>query len=384
MKHLPIAILGGGPTGFATALLLARRQVRSTVFDARPLEAAQRDARLLALSRGSVQMLAPLARLPAAASAPINTVYVSSQGEFGRVALRAEELGGAPLGLTIAYGDLLGALAAAVAAQPDWITVHRPARVDAVLQRPDSVRVQSAAGEVDARLALSAEGYGGSAAAAAEPQQMALVGDVEVEGLAAGDAIERFTRAGPLALLPLARAARPGARWMSLVWCMSPADARAHAALPEPAVRAALQAQLGPRIARVLALELRGAFPLHQAARDQLAEHRLIYLGNSAQTLHPVAGQGFNLALRDARELAERIGAANAHGEDPLRVIPDYLRARRADRALLLALTRGMPRVFAERFAPLALARSLGLTALATRPALRAMLARTLMFGLRV
>lgn len=382
----PIAILGGGPTGLATALLLARRQVPSLVFDARALPEAMRDARLLALSRGSLQILAPIVRLPEAQVAPIERVLVSSQGEFGRTVIDSAELGGERLGATMAYGDLLAALAAAVAAQPQWIRVRRPAAVKAVLQRADSVCIQaegSEGGEFDARLAVSAEGLGAARTPPAA-DQVALVGEVEVEGVASGAAIERFTRQGPLALLPLpARSARPGARWMSLVWCMSPQAADQSLAAAVRAQEAALQAALGPRIARVLALELRGRFPLFETARAALAEQRLVYLGNSAQTLHPVAGQGFNLGLRDARELVERIAAAHACGKDPIEVIPAYVAARRWDRRVLVAATRGLPRLFATRLAPLAWARSAGLTGLSILPPARAELARLLMFGVR-
>lgn len=382
----PIAILGGGPTGLATALLLARAQVPSVVFDARPLEEAMRDARLLALSRGSLQILAPLAALPAARLAPIERVFVSSQGEFGRTVIDSAELGGERLGATMAYGDLLAALSAAVAAQPHWIRVRRPAIVKAVLQRADSVCIQaegSEGGEFDARLALSAEGLGAARTPPAV-DQVALVGEVEVDGLAASAAIERFTRQGPLALLPLpARAARPGARWMSLVWCMSPQAAEHCLAADVVAQKAALQAGLGLRIARVVSLDLRGRFPLFETARETLADRRLIYLGNSAQTLHPVAGQGFNLGLRDARELAGRIASAAAQGDDPIRAIPEYVEARRWDRRVLLAATRGLPRLFATRLAPVAWARSLGLTGFSLVPPLRAELARLLMFGVR-
>ncbi|MEG0820616.1 MAG: FAD-dependent monooxygenase [Burkholderiaceae bacterium] len=381
---LPIAILGGGPAGLLTALLLARAHVPSVVFDARRIDEARHDARLLALSRGSLQILAPLLRLPAAQIAPIKEVFVSSQGEFGRAVMSAADLGGADLGATIRYGDLLVALATAAAAQPGLIELRRPARVRTLLQRPDSVLVQlEDGGELDARLAVSAEGMG--AQATRPPTQMALVGEVEVEGIAAGAAIERFTRDGPLALLPLpGRSARAGARWMSLVWCLPTAAAAARADWSETQHRAALQAQLGPRIGRVVSLELGGRFPLFEVARDRLSDHRLVYLGNSAQTLHPVAGQGFNLGVRDARELAARIAEAFAEGEDPLKVIPLYERSRRWDRRVLLALTRTMPGLFAERFTPLALARSLGISALGASPRLRSELAQLLMFGVRL
>jgi len=99
-----IIIVGGGPVGLALALLLARREVSSTVIDARGLEVARSDQRLLALARGTVDLLRPLLDLPQEACAPIRTVVVSSAGEFGRVVIREDDLGIGPLGVTVRYG----------------------------------------------------------------------------------------------------------------------------------------------------------------------------------------------------------------------------------------------------------------------------------------
>jgi 2-octaprenyl-6-methoxyphenol hydroxylase len=122
---------------------------------------------------------------------------------------------------------------------------------------------------------------------------------------------------------------------------------------------------------------------LVEQARDEVREHRLVYVGNAAQTLHPVAGQGLNLGVRDCVALANVLAGAIQAGEDPLGRLSEYERGRRADRLAIRTLTRTMPGFFATRFAPAAAARSLGLTMLSIFPDLRAEFARFLMFGVR-
>jgi 2-octaprenyl-6-methoxyphenol hydroxylase len=388
-RRKPIAILGGGPVGLALALLLAKRAVPSVVFDARSVEQASADRRLLALSLGSLQTLGSITELLSAAQAPvlaqIKTVIVSSVGQFGRAVIGERDVGAEMLGATIRYGDLINALSAAAEAEK-FISVRRPLKVLAVRQSPLSVEIElQEKPPFTAPLALSAEGFGTEAITSAE--HSALIADLDVTGIELGSACERFTRDGPLALLPLPSHATSGAKKMALVWCMSNAQADRRSALGDGEFLAELGSQLGERNLRVVALQSRRRYPLHQRARNNLVEHRIAYLGNAAQTLHPVAGQGLNLGLRDGAVLAELIGAAYASvgspGSDPISALHSYAQSRRADRAAIVALTRSAPAFFSTRFAPIALARSIGLTALAVVPNLRREFARLLMFGVR-
>lgn len=377
----PVAILGGGPVGLTLALLLARRRVPSVVFDARSVEQASADRRLLALSLGSLQTLAAFVELPGNALAPIRTVIVSSVGQFGRAVIDQADMGGEMLGATIRYGDLITTLATAVNSNR-LISVRRPLKVSLVRQSPSSVEIElDPQGTFSAPLALSAEGFG--MGAAGSTSHAALVADLEVDGVEHGQARERFTREGPLALLPLpVRAGSSGSR-VTLVWCMSSAQAERRSALSDGEFIDELVAQLAERKLRVTSMQSRGRYPLHQQTRDQLFEHRIVYLGNAAQTLHPVAGQGLNLGLRDGVVLADQVGASYAAGADPIQALRAYAQSRRADRAAIVALTRTAPGFFSTRFAPIALARSIGLTALAVVPNLRREFARLLMFGVR-
>jgi len=298
MTTARIAILGGGPVGLTLALLLARRAVPSVVVDARDLDDAKRDRRLLALSRGTLDALGTVVALPAAAQAPIRTVVVSSRGEFGRAVLDEREHGGRPLGATIRYGELIAALDAACIDTP-LVEMRRRCAASAVSQGPASVDVRLSDGAtLAATIAVNAEGAGPAGRPPAV-RQSALTGDVDVQGPAPGTAFERFTRDGPLAMLPLPGPAGGTARPMSLVWCMPTVAADRREALSDADLLAELQAEFGERNGRVIAIRSRGRYPLVEQARDGVREHRLVHVGNAAQTLHPVAGQGLNLGVRD-------------------------------------------------------------------------------------
>jgi 2-octaprenyl-6-methoxyphenol hydroxylase len=322
-----------------------------------------------------------LLELPPQRLAPIRTVVVSSSGEFGRAVIGEDDVGG-QLGATIRYGDLLEPLAAAAGAEA-MITIRRPLRVTGVRQENAQVEVECEDGErVTAPLSVNAEGLGTQTEAPHVPQAAALVADVEVEGAAEDCAFERFTRDGPLALLPVAGRAASPARPMALIWCMPSAAADRRHALSDAELLAEVQRQLGSRNGRLRAMRARGRVQLAQQARDRLHEHRVVYLGNAAQALHPVAGQGLNLGLRDCVALADCVG--DPYDGGLLQRLEGYGRRRRADRSTILALTRTTPALFATRFAPVAFGRSLGLTLLSIVPDLRREFARLLMFGVRL
>ena len=374
----PVAILGAGPAGLACALMLARHGRASVVLDAQEPGRAHADRRLLALGRGSWQIIGPL--LPRTPDrAPITDVYVSSEGEFGTTHIGAKDFGGEPLGATVFYGDLVAALEQAVAAST-LVAQQRPRKVTDVQQLPAQVRVRCDDGSaLEAALAINAEGFAGlrdERDGVREDAPVALVGDIGIEGVAPGAAFERFTREGPLALLP-----RPNGQGLrSLVWCM-PADVAQQRLREQPDdLRLQLQHAIGRRIGTVVSLGTLHAHRLHERVRADVQAHRCVAVGNAAQTLHPVAGQGFNLALRDCASLVDCLVLGRG---DVGTALAEYARRRRTDRTAIAAVTHWLPQVFATRFAPVALARSLGLTALDLIPPLRTELAHLLMFGVR-
>lgn len=388
----PVVIVGGGPIGLACALLFAQREIRCCVLEARSLEQARNDPRLLALSNGTWQVLEPLLHAQTLRRAPIREVFVSSAGEFGGAHLSSRDFGGAELGATARYGDLLAALDAA-AREDGRIELLRPQRVGRLSQSPAAVTVELDSGtQRTAPLVILAEGSGpatgeafddGTALQVQHAESFALLANVRLQrpsdGLAAS-AFERFTREGPLALLPTPDQGASGAETFALVWCSDQANAKRRTGIDDHAFIAELNSVIGPRIGRVLAVTTRHAAALPQRLRRQLVAHRVVALGNAAQTLHPVAGQGFNLGLRDCVTLAQCL----TQDDDMLRALRTYAQHRRVDREAIATLTRWLPSLFATRFLPIALARSAALAALGITPAARRDLAHLLMFGVRM
>ncbi len=373
-----VAILGGGPIGLTCALLLARAGIASIVIDARTIDQMLPDQRLLAVSRGSWQILAPVLGSDVPRSAAILDVVVTSAGEFGTTRISAADFGGGQLGATVFYGDLVGALGRAAECTP-LVESMRPRRVLDVEQTQRGVRARcDDALVVEAPFAIDAEGWSADASTKEPPQETvdaALVGDVTVQGPDAGCAFERFTREGPLALLPTPAGAAP---LFSLVWCMRRSDATRRLAMAGGARQRELQAALGTRIGRVERVETLRLVPLHESARSTITRHRVVSIGNAAQTLHPVAGQGLNLGLRDCVTLVDCLNAGRE-----AEALSQYQQRRSADRAVIGSITHWLPPLFATRFAPIAAARALGLTVLDLVPSLRRELAHVLMFGVR-
>jgi 2-octaprenyl-6-methoxyphenol hydroxylase len=377
MSRDPVAILGAGPIGLACALLLSARGIGSLVLDARSLEQARQDRRLLALSRGTLQLLTGLLGRDFAPMAPIFEVHVSSAGQFGATRLTSRDFGGDPLGATVWYADLVQALARGAQADP-VIVVRRPCRVLALEQRHDSVLLRLEAAEaIEAAIAVNAEGS--PVAGGAPAPAVALLCDVDVPRLAAGTAVERFTRDGPLALLPVPDPAGAGDR-KSMIWCLDRHVAQQRMALSEDEFASKIQATLGPRAGLVGRASARSQFPLLPQSRPSLREHRLVHIGNAAQSLHPVAGQGFNLGMRDCVCLADCL--ARTPG-DPVAALSQYESTRKADRFAISYLTGALPGLFATRAAPIAMARSIALTAFDLAAPARRTLSSVLMFGVR-
>lgn len=376
-----IMILGSGPVGCVLALDLARsapRPDRIALMGPDPAPHAPDqaiDPRALALNHGSRQLLQHLEAWPNHA-ADILTVHVSQAGHLGRTLIDQAELGVPRLGCVVAYDALLESLHAAVGRSGVQRITERPARPRA----GQPVTLQLADGPVTSRLALMSDG--------ARPQglhreydQTAVLATVRAAQPIAGRAFERFTRTGPLALLP-----HPAGRDLySLVWCVRPAQARALADLAPDAFNQALQTAFGERLG---ALERTGGvhtFPLSLHAGPSLQGTGIVAVGNAAQTLHPVAGQGLNLGLRDAAQLAHALLPWLADPEQPLQpLLEQHARRRRLDRGLTLGITDLLPRVFATPNPVLRHLAGLGLIALDVLPALRKPLARHLLQGQRL
>ncbi len=388
-----LAVVGAGPVGLALALLAARRlpDWRITVYDARPLDRdIAADARTLALSLGSVQLLQRLGAWDAAAAQPITEVHVSQQppslGRLAEVRLRASEVGVEQLGAVLRYGALVAPLQArwlAACAQAPQRLVSRFGMPVAAL-KPVTGGVEVDAGIAEhCNLAVVAEGgvYAAPAGAlqrGAAPRiehdyrQTAWVGTATLAGARPGLAFERFTRHGPAALLPL-----PGGQ-ASLVWCV-PSDDDPVAELDDAQRLVVLNSIFPEEAGRLVGLTPLKRFPLGLVAQRTLTEGRMVRIGNAAQTLHPVAGQGLNLGLRDAVELVRGL----ASGGDIDAVLKRLEWQRGPDRWTMIAATDFLARSFTWQLPGAATLRGLGLAALQAVGPARSLLARQMMYGRR-
>lgn len=369
----PIAIVGAGPVGLSCALMLHAQGISAQLFDAGRRDATLADARVLALSRGSWRLLQPLLDGTSLPHAPIESVRISSAGEFGQTQIAADHQ--EPLGATVQYSDLIAALIKAV--EQAGIALHFESPVDDIVQHNDHISLRQGDNVLTAPLAIVAEGRPDTKPRAHSDASSAIVTTVHWPSITPGLAIERFTREGPLALLPLPQRERLAGA-LSVVWCMGQTQCERRLKLTDADFLSELASAAGLRSGRPQQLGARHRFTLNQYLQDPLLRHRVVRIGNAAQMLHPVAGQGFNLGLRDAAVLAQSLAHYPAE-----QALPHFVERRAADRRAISTLTRLLPAVFAARFPPLALARSAGLVALDWLPSLRHRLAHLLMFGVR-
>lgn len=375
---LDVAICGAGPVGMALAALLARRGMapaRIALIDGKSLGQALTDPRSIALSYGSRLLLEEIGAWPLAAT-PIHQIHVSRRGRFGRSLMDRDEHKLPALGYVARYGDLVSALS--IACERAGVAAIRPARVTGIDELGGGVSLQLDDGRaLQAALAVQAEGgvFGQQEARGLQRdyQQSAVIARVSTSTPIAHRAYERFTDEGPLALLP-----QDGADGLhyALVWCVRQDRAAALLELDDAAFLARLGEAFGSRLGRFTKASSRIAYPLGLNAEPR-ATARTVAIGNAAQTLHPVAGQGLNLGLRDAAVLARLLAQDAAPGQ-----LAAFGAARQADRKLTVGLTDAMARVFADTGpAQSLLGLSLGMLD-AVAPA-RLLLAELMMFGRR-
>ena len=406
---LKLAVVGAGPVGLALALHAARAlpAAEITLFDARPADKdVSGDPRTLALSLGSVQLLERLGAWRAESAQPILEVHVSQQApalaaaftsRFGEpeLTIRAVDEGVPLLGAVLSYGAIVAPLQAvwleAVARSPTRLFSRFGASVQALknLAAPAGVEVDAGIAE---RFDLAVVAEGGVFAAAAKKEivdgrrspalrhdygQTAWVGIARLAAdatrpTADGVAYERFTRHGPAALLPL-KDGRAG-----LVWCVDSADDPVRE-LNDAQRVAVLNTVFHPRTPRLAAISPLKNFPLGLLAERTLTDGRTVRIGNAAQTLHPVAGQGLNLGMRDAFELVRSL----ARERDVAAVLRKLEWQRAPDRWAMIAATDFLARSFTWTLPGAAAARGLGIAALQALGPVKSAIARQMMFGSR-
>jgi 2-octaprenyl-6-methoxyphenol hydroxylase len=382
MPDYDVLIVGGGPVGAALALALRDSGLVAGVLEARDPETSRADPRPIALSHGSRLILERLGVWEKLAPVtPIARIHVSQRGSFGRVELDAAEAGLPALGYVLDYPRLTAALASSLDVQAcDYLT---EAVVTEIGAEPDAVCVCFNRGErahrATARLAAVADGgvlAGLARVRSWNYRQAAVTSRVTASAPHRNVAFERFTPDGPLALLPSDAA-------LALVWTTTPERAQWLCAMSDAEFLERLQHAFGGRLGAFTGVGARALFPLALKVAGRITAPRLIALGNAAQALHPVAGQGLNLGLRDAWELAAEIKGCDPSDIGGPALLRSYAARRRIDRGGGVAFTDALVRLFSNDIAVLRFARGLGLAALGALPPVKDFVVRRMTFGAR-
>lgn len=378
-----IVIAGGGPAGLAAALALSAKALRVAVVESRARDHASRDERMIALAYGSRLILERVSAWQEVAehATAINRIEVSEQRGFGRVTLEAKQARVPALGYVVSYHALERALASALS-RSGATRIHGNVSPQTVTGAERvAVTIGTNAGErrIEAKLLVIADGSHASASqrgATRDYGQSALVCDAVSENAHDNRAFERFTRSGALALLPTQRG------W-SVVWTAPSARAMELYQCSDDAFSAALNAAFGTAVGRLAIAGPRSLFPLVLKRTQGPVAARTARIGNAAQTLHPVAGQGLNLGLRDAWELARVINRQQGSDPGASAILKNYMAQRATDRTATVLFTDTLIRLFSKDIPLLNAARSLGLSALGGLPFAKYFLVRRMMFGMR-
>jgi 2-octaprenyl-6-methoxyphenol hydroxylase len=360
-----VAIVGGGMVGASLALALAGTRLKVRLIEAVAAGSDGQpsfDERSTALGNGARQILSTLGVWDqiAPAAAPIREIHVSDAGHFGFARLNAAEHELDAFGYTVNNRQLGAILWRALARYPQ-VQLQSPARVTALDVGPEWAELRIDDGSaLQARLVVAADGAhslvkqtAGIDSSERDYGQVALVANIRTDRSARAIAYERFTATGPLALLPLADGS------YTVVWTLAPERAAAMRECDDAEYCRLLQHSFGWRAGRILAVGKRASYPLALVRAEELCASRVALVGNAAQTLHPVAAQGFNLGLRDAATLAELIADANDPGAEPL--LSQFAQRRSADRRGMIGFTDQLVKLFDSQRGAAIAARNLGL-----------------------
>ncbi len=387
MARVQLAIIGGGLVGASLALALQEgaRQRGWRIVLIEPFAPGNSyqpsyDARSSALSYGTRQIYERLGLWPAlsARAEPIRQIHVSDRGRFGATRLSAESEGVPALGYVVENAWLGQCLWQALDAEVvEW---RCPAEVTALQALDDGYRLTLNDGsQLDCDLAVLADGGRsglreqlGIAVKATPYGQSALIANISTAEAHQGQAFERFTDEGPMALLPLSE------NRSALVWTRQGSDAQRLAALPDREFLAELQQVFGYRLGALTQVGARHLYPLSLVEASEQVRPHLVVLGNAAHSLHPIAGQGYNLSLRDTLALAEALLDSPATPGD-FSVLQDYLQRQRLDQQLTVGFSDQVTRLFSTAQPLLVAGRNLGLLGLDLLPPAKHWFARQAM-----
>ncbi|MDO9106650.1 MAG: 2-octaprenyl-6-methoxyphenyl hydroxylase [Methylovulum sp.] len=384
-----LLIVGGGLAGMCLALALKDAGLKLAIVEASTRGqryASPAGDRALALAAGTVEVLAELGVWQGITdkATAISHIHVSDRGHFGKVRLSAVKENVAALGYVITARDIETHLAELV--EQAGISVHCPARVVGLMSGSGEVNASLKNADetwtVSAKLLVGADGGNSSVRQLLDiPQQLtdyqqtALVTTVKAGIPHNNTAFERFTASGPLALLPVAK------NHCSVVWTRGTEDAAALMLGSEADFIAELQHCFGYRLGELNLAAPRRSFPLSLIRAERMLAGRALIIGNAVHQLHPVAGQGFNLGLRDVVELAECLVQAASNGADigAAEILTAYTQARQQDHDRVIGFTDSVVKIFSNDWLALAAARNIGLAVLDHIPGAKSMLTRQAM-----
>ncbi len=384
MPHdFDLLIAGGGLAGNCLALALRDSDLNIGIIEAQSkqqLATSPAGDRALALAAGTVNMLKSMGIWQDIAdkATPIKDIHISDKGHFGKTRLSAHQQNVPALGYVISARDIETHVANRVAETS--AKDLSPARVAGIMAGPDSINVHLKSDQLpdnlSARLLVGADGGNSTvrnlldiALSNTEYRQTALVTSVTCSRPHHNTAYERFTESGPLALLPI------GSHQMSVVWTRTHDDAETMQLENDALFISQLQDCFGYMLGELTLSAPRRAFPLQLIRAQKMTDKRVVLIGNAIHQLHPVAGQGFNLGLRDVVALAEKIlDQPQDIGQDDL--LADYASLRRQDHDNTIRFTDNLVKIFSNNWMPMALARNTGLATLDHLPVAKSWLTR--------
>ena len=380
-NNCDIAIIGGGPVGAALALALRGSKLQITLLEAQASHGKQADPRALALAYGSRLLLSRLGVWQdISAVSVIRTIHISQKHSFGRTRITAKDLKVPELGYVLPYATLHGALQNALISGNTLIqfgaavTCLTPGSNGAVI----AYRQNGVEQQLHARLVVVADG--GKLLEHSQPPevhdygQSAIIAHVTCSHPQDNTAFERFTPQGPLALLPY----QDG---YELVWTVPHADVENMLQLDDASLLSQLQQHFGDRVGSFLSIGARSSFPLRLKRAATTTLPHTVLIGNAAQTLHPVAGQGFNMGLRDAWELSQEILRSSPDSLGSVAMLSNYTKSRKLDRHSGIRFTDGLVRLFSNNLPLLSSVRAASLSLLDCLPAMKTLVAKRMMFG---
>ncbi|MFC3092740.1 2-octaprenyl-6-methoxyphenyl hydroxylase [Alteromonas sediminis] len=372
LQNYDIAIIGGGATGCAMALGLQRHtRLNVVLIDAGEppnphSEQAGFDQRTIALSDQSLRILQALGcSLNKMVSAPIEHIHVSDKGHAGQVLLHANDYGIEAFGLVVSLAQLGQQLYQSLDLTADRLTYLNRTEVTEIVRTQEHCQFTLSSGKtLTSKLLIMADGGRSTLAEQLgfrrthnHYEQTAITLSLETSEPHRGWAYERFTDSGPLALLPLE------SHRFGVVWTVLSDEAEYWLTQSDKQVINHLQAQFGYRCGMIKRISERASYPLALRQLDSVFQHRCVAIGNAAQTLHPIAGQGVNLGFRDVSDL---LSVVKEHAQDAglYSVLRAYQQKRHVDKTRTVFMTDALVRLFSNQHLPLVMGRNIGLTGL--------------------